>query len=260
MNGSSDRKLTIMVVPDDGRESHTIHLPYKWLRVWAVAGSALALALTVMAGSWWYLAARASRVAELELQIEAMDADRARIQMLARDLEAIEAQYGNIRDLFGTGSPGSAGDVWLPPASGARRGTGTETLPAAGATLPSVWPLTQKGFITQALLEGAEGDHPGLDIAVPTDSYIRAAGGGTVVDVGEDGVYGRFVVIDHGSGYTTRYAHASLHLVSRGQRVREREVIALSGSTGRSTAPHLHFEIFLNGDAVDPLSMVREPA
>lgn len=259
MKGFSGRKLTIMVVPDDGRESRTIHMPYKWLRIWAVVGSLLALALTVMAGSWWYLAARASRVTDLELQLQAVDADKARIQVLARDLEAIEAQYGNIRDLFGTGSPGSSGDVWLPPASGARRGRGTETLPAAGASVPTVWPLTQRGFITQALLEGAEGDHPGLDIAVPSDSYIRAAGGGTVVDVGEDEVYGRFVVIDHGAGYTTLYAHASLQLVARGQRVREREVIALSGSTGRSTAPHLHFEILLEGEAVDPLSMVQEP-
>ena len=56
------------------------------------------------------------------------------------------------------------------------------------------------------------------------------------------------------------YAHASLHLVERGQRVREREVIALSGSTGQSTAPHLHFEILLNGEAVDPLTMVEQPS
>jgi murein DD-endopeptidase MepM/ murein hydrolase activator NlpD len=122
-----------------------------------------------------------------------------------------------------------------------------------------MWPLTERGFITQALLEGAQGDHPGLDIAVPSDSYIRAAGGGTVVDVDEDDVYGRFVVIDHGGGYSTLYAHASLHLVARGQRVRAREVVALTGSTGRSTAPHLHFEILLNGEAVDPLLLVQQP-
>ena len=99
----------------------------------------------------------------------------------------------------------------------------------------------------------------GVDIAVPTDSYIRAAGGGTVVDGGEDPVYGRFVVLDHGEGYSSLYGHASQILVERGQRVRKNEVIALSGSTGRSTAPHLHFEILLNGEAVDPLSMVTQP-
>jgi murein DD-endopeptidase MepM/ murein hydrolase activator NlpD len=77
--------------------------------------------------------------------------------------------------------------------------------------------------------------------------------------VGEDEVYGGFVVIDHGEGYTSLYGHASSTLVSLGQRVRQNEVIALSGSTGRSTAPHLHFEILLNGEAVDPLTMVQQP-
>ena len=93
----------------------------------------------------------------------------------------------------------------------------------------------------------------------PTDSYVRAAGGGTVVDLGDDPVYGYFVVLDHGEGYTTIYGHTALLLVERGQRVRRNEVIALSGSTGRSTAPHLHLEILLNGEAVDPLTMVQQP-
>jgi murein DD-endopeptidase MepM/ murein hydrolase activator NlpD len=98
-----------------------------------------------------------------------------------------------------------------------------------------------------------------LDIAVPTDSYVRAAGAGTVVDVGEGPVYGRFVVVDHGDGYTTLYGHASMTLVTRGEQVRQNEVIALSGSTGRSTAPHLHFEVLHDGEAVDPLTLVHQP-
>jgi murein DD-endopeptidase MepM/ murein hydrolase activator NlpD len=66
-------------------------------------------------------------------------------------------------------------------------------------------------------------------------------------------------VIDHGEGYSTVYAHTSAQMVEQGQQVREREVIALSGSSGQSTAPHLHFEIRLNGSAVDPLTMVEQP-
>jgi murein DD-endopeptidase MepM/ murein hydrolase activator NlpD len=98
-----------------------------------------------------------------------------------------------------------------------------------------------------------------LDVAVPADTYVRAAGAGVVVDVGEDLVYGRFVSLDHGGGYRSLYGHASETLVELGQRVRRNEVIALSGSTGRSTAPHLHFEILLNGEPLDPLTMVRQP-
>jgi murein DD-endopeptidase MepM/ murein hydrolase activator NlpD len=80
-----------------------------------------------------------------------------------------------------------------------------------------------------------------------------------VLRVGEDPMYGFFVVLDHGEGYQTVYAHASTILVQRGRSVRRHEVIALSGSTGQSTAAHLHFEILLDGLPLDPLSMVERP-
>lgn len=258
--GSSGRRyLTVMLVPDRGQESRTVRVSYPVLRVLAGVAALGALALTLVAGSWWYLAARAARVAELEDQVAQLEAERERIQELGRQLESIEGQYGKIRDLFGAAAPETPSDVWLPPPAAGRRSSAPRT--TATASLPDSWPLTERGFVTQGLLdaEGQGGDHPGVDIAVPTDSYIRAAGAGTVVDVGEDAVYGYFVVLDHGDGYTSLYGHASLNLVTRGQRVRRNEVIALTGSTGRSTAPHLHFEILLNGEAVDPLSLVDQP-
>ena len=177
------------------------------------------------------------------------------MQALAATLEEVEARYGQLRGLFGSGT-GLESEVWLPPAAGRSGSAADEDDPT-----PSSWPLTQRGFVTQPLLEGAEaGGHPGLDIAVPADSYIRASAAGRVVESGDDPVYGRYIVLDHGNGYRTRYAHASLLLVEEGAAVRRHEVIALSGNTGRSTAPHLHFEILLDGVAVDPLSLVRQPA
>jgi murein DD-endopeptidase MepM/ murein hydrolase activator NlpD len=254
--GTSRRYLTIMVVPDRGQESRNFRLSYGWLRVMAGVAALVAVALTLVAGSWWYLAARAARVAELEDQVRTLEAERARIQELGAELEMIERQYGKIRDLFGPATPTTPSDVWLPPSDGGSRRAPTPRN-TASASIPTGWPLTERGFVTQGLLD--TGDHPGVDIAVPTDSYVRASGAGTVVDVGEDPVYGYFVVLDHGEGYTSIYGHASLTLVTRGQRVRRNEVIALSGSTGRSTAPHLHFEILLNGEAVDPLTLVHQP-
>jgi len=124
---------------------------------------------------------------------------------------------------------------------------------------PTEWPLTRAGLITRELV-GVEGSlHPGLDIAVPRDSYIRAAGGGVVSVAGTDEVYGQYVIIDHGNGLESLYGHASRLFVRAGQEVERREVIALSGSTGISTGPHLHFEIRSAGDAVDPLAFVRRP-
>lgn len=252
------RHLTIMVVPEGGQTSRTLRLSYGRLRALAVLGAIVALSLTLMAGSWWYLAARASRIRGLEREVARARADSTRVEALGHRLDMIERQYGVIRHLFGS-TPNAPSDLWLPPAEGTRRRSASPASRAASSR-PTSWPLTQRGIVTQGLLEGVDGrDHPGLDIAVPTDSYIRAAGAGTVVDVGEDPVYGRYVVIDHGDGYTSLYGHASLTLVQRGEHVRQNEVIALSGSTGQSTAPHLHFEILHNGEAVDPLTMVTQP-
>jgi murein DD-endopeptidase MepM/ murein hydrolase activator NlpD len=253
------RKLTIMVVPDGARESRTFHLSYRALRALAALGSLAALALTVMAGSWWYLAARAARASELQREVEVMTRDRARVEALVQRLETIEEQYVRIRDLFGRAQTDALSDVWLPPTTSPRRGAGRQGRAQVGPSVPGAWPLTERGFVTRGLHEGLAGEHPGLDIAVATDSYIRASGGGIVVDVGEDAIYGRFVVIEHPDGYSTLYGHASMTLVTLGQLVRERQVIALSGSTGRSTGPHLHFEVLIDGEPVDPLTVVEQP-
>ena len=254
---SESRFISIIVIPEDGRESRTVRVSHKTLKVAAAAALFTAFLLTVMAGSWWYLAARAGRVAALEEELAVHARDRERVEAFAVQLEELEGRYERIREMFGAAGAEVASNLWLPPLA-ARRGAGAD--PEAESGRPTSWPLTQRGFVTQTLLEGDAGEHPGLDIAVPADSYIRAAGAGIVVEVGEDPVYGRFVKLDHGEGYRTVYAHASKTLVELGQSVRRNEVIALSGSTGRSTAPHLHFEVLLNGEAVDPLTMVRPPS
>lgn len=261
MNLARDkRRLSVVIVPHGGRDSRTFHLTYGKLRLLALLGTTAAVALTLMVGSWWYLAARAYRASELEREVAVMTRDRERVAALVQRLEAIEGQYDNIRRMFGDAVVEQPSDVWLPPTAGVRtvRRGGTDR--QAGASPPAFWPLTERGFVTQGLHEGLDGQHPGLDIAVPTDSYIRAAGGGVVTDVGDDPVYGRFVVIDHGGGYTTLYGHASETLVVLGQEVRERQVVALSGSTGRSTGPHLHFEVLLDGVPIDPLLVVEQPS
>jgi murein DD-endopeptidase MepM/ murein hydrolase activator NlpD len=121
------------------------------------------------------------------------------------------------------------------------------------------WPLAFPGFVTRTQQAGGRANHPGLDIAVPMNSYIRASGPGVVTKAGTDAVYGEFVLIDHGRGLETLYGHASRLLVKPGDRVNRHEVIALSGSSGQSSAPHLHFEVRLDGKPVDPLTYVRQP-
>ena len=94
--------------------------------------------------------------------------------------------------------------------------------------------------------------HYGVDIGAPTGTPIRAARAGVVTRAENMGTYGNVVFVDHGNGVETRYAHASELLVKPGARVQQGQILATVGSTGRSTGPHLHFEVRKDGIAVDP--------
>jgi murein DD-endopeptidase MepM/ murein hydrolase activator NlpD len=95
--------------------------------------------------------------------------------------------------------------------------------------------------------------HEGIDIGCAYGTSNRAAAAGTVIHSGWLGGYGNLVVVDHGNGLSTAYAHASVLLVGVGQSVSQGETLSLVGSTGNSSGPHLHFEVRVNGAAVDPL-------
>lgn len=99
---------------------------------------------------------------------------------------------------------------------------------------------------------GNKAFHEGLDFTAATGTSIFAAAGGIVTTAEQTADYGKIVKIDHGSGLETRYAHASMLAVRVGQRVEKGQKIAEVGSTGRSTGPHLHYEIRFNGNPLDP--------
>ena len=112
------------------------------------------------------------------------------------------------------------------------------------------------GYRTDPINGGRE-FHSGLDIATPIGSPVHAVAEGIVTYAGVRSGYGNVVEIDHGNGYMTRFAHNSELLVHVGERVRVGQKIALSGDTGRSTGPHLHFEVWYKGRTINPLAFVR---
>jgi murein DD-endopeptidase MepM/ murein hydrolase activator NlpD len=134
--------------------------------------------------------------------------------------------------------------------------------PTSTATAPGpirgggrfIWPVN--GPITSQFCESRswESCHPGIDIGVGTGTPIRAAGTGTVILAGPNGGYGNFTCIDHGGGVSTCYGHQSAIQVSVGQHVSQGQVIGLSGNTGFSFGPHLHFEVRINGSVTNPMN------
>jgi septal ring factor EnvC (AmiA/AmiB activator) len=104
--------------------------------------------------------------------------------------------------------------------------------------------------------DGLEKFHKGVDFAGNLGSDVVAVAAGVVTWAGERSGYGKLIEINHGDGYTTRYAHNERALVAVGQTVKRGESIALMGSTGHSTGPHVHFEVLHNGRQVDPLSFI----
>jgi murein DD-endopeptidase MepM/ murein hydrolase activator NlpD len=117
------------------------------------------------------------------------------------------------------------------------------------------WPVG--GTITSRYGSRGGGFHSGLDIGASHGTSVGAAAGGRVISAGWQGNYGNMVTIDHGGGLTTRYAHLSQINVSTGQSVSSGQVIGRVGSTGRSSGPHLHFEVLVNGSSRNPLNYLR---
>jgi murein DD-endopeptidase MepM/ murein hydrolase activator NlpD len=132
---------------------------------------------------------------------------------------------------------------------------GAQALSSGSASVPSasgfIWPVS--GPVTSTFGWRWGRMHEGIDISAPTGTPIVAAASGTVISAGWLGGYGNLIVIDHGGGLATAYAHMSGYAAGGGQPVAQGQTIGFVGSTGNSTGPHLHFEVRVNGAAVDPL-------
>lgn len=122
----------------------------------------------------------------------------------------------------------------------------------ANGTGEFIWP-TNGGVITSPFGWRWGRLHTGTDIGVPVGTPVYAADSGTVIAAGSDGAYGRRVIIYHGNGRSTLYAHLSVIKVSPGDKVKQGQIIGLSGQSGDATGPHLHFEVLIDGKPVDAM-------
>jgi murein DD-endopeptidase MepM/ murein hydrolase activator NlpD len=263
----SSRHITIVVHADGALDSRSYRYP-RWL-VKLVIGLAIGLSGLLLLGLALYLpiVAQAARVPGLVRQVDRLEAENRKIVELVAALDSAERRYDRIRNMLGADivpDPVRLGAT-LPVAPTIRARIASAVNPyEVGPSVPTHWPLDEAGYVTRGqALGGVPSDtrseaHPGVDVAVPIGVPVRASGGGTVLQAGEDPEYGTFVLLEHPEGYQSKYGHLSRTTVVAGQVVEAGLVIGLSGNSGRSSAPHLHFEIRRGGEPIDPRTMLKE--
>jgi murein DD-endopeptidase MepM/ murein hydrolase activator NlpD len=265
---------TVVVHRDGSVATREFHVPRWVARTAAIAGAVIFVTVIVLAASYGPILAAAARAPLLARRVERLTAENQRVAELARALHEAEARYAQLRGMLGAqiGPPppesvpagfGATDRLYVAPPLLARApGAVDSSTEASGPSVPHVWPLTVPSYRTRGMVVGTDSSpqetHPGIDLAVPVGSDVLATGGGVVREAGQDSAYGLYVLIQHPRGYQSMYGHLSRILVAKNDLVRAGQVIALSGNTGRSTAPHLHFEIRRAGQSLDPLTLVRE--
>jgi len=256
------RGVSIVVHTDGEVRTRQYRLPLWLMRVGQGGAFALLVVILLFLAFAGPITRSAARVPGLEAEVARLRSENTRVQELAAALNRAESNYQQLRSMLGARAPDPAGlrpELPRAPAIAART-PGAAPRFQPGPSAPTHWPLDDRGFLTRGQIgPGAETEaHPGVDIAVPVGTPVRAAGGGTVALAGVNDDYGMFVRVRHPGGYETMYGHASRLLVRDGDAVAAGQVIALSGNTGRSTAPHLHFEVRRDGRSIDPLAVVKE--
>lgn len=251
-----DGRWTFLLLRDGGVRAVSWSLGPRTGPLALAATVLVLLAVGAAAGLGWASLRESQRVRELEEQVARMTEEQQRLELLAARLDSVENSYARVREVMGGRVAASGRDVTLPvPAAGEEASDGGGDAPPADSAWS--WPLSERGFVTRDYGEAGPPGHPGMDVAVPTGSYVRAARRGVVASAGRDSIYGRFVELHHPEGISTVYGHNEWLFVAEGDTVERQEVIALSGNTGRSTAPHLHFEVRRGGETMDPAQLLR---
>jgi murein DD-endopeptidase MepM/ murein hydrolase activator NlpD len=258
--------LTFMVIPEGSEKIFSRKISTRLFKLIVALVSVWILFLIGITAIYGRLSVQASKSAMLQDENRQLREYFTRVIDIEKSFKRNQELTARLAEMAGvnleslTGQPPINFDSLVPPSK-------TETRPAITPEVESLMTPEQLlqshvphgrplfGWITRpfsAVDDGNGSKHTGIDFAVKEGTAVSATASGTVSFAGWDEYLGNLVIIDHGNGYLTSYGHNREILVKKEEKVTRGEVIALSGNTGRSTAPHLHYEIMKDGVPVDP--------
>lgn len=275
------RKVTVLIVPDFEGTPHTFKLSLLTVRTGIVLAVIGVVIFAIMVLTWRGMLHKANQADHLAIENEQYRLEQQRVLELEARVQNLQNFENQIRRALGSDfaitsarvpppmrSEANGDEVVLPEITS----LSTEIHPVLvrstfqseggalvhqGAEIPSLWPV--EGFISRGFEWNdvvSSRSHTGVDIAGKEGTVVRATAGGVVVWCGWSARFGNLVVLAHRSGYFSVYGHNQVVLVEPRQHVERGSPIALLGNTGQSSAPHLHFEIWLYDQPLDPLDLL----
>lgn len=262
---------------EDGRTKR-IHVSYKSIAYVLVSVAVLSLCTFALFSSYWRMTRQVAHFNQLRTDFDHLQARYQELERITgqhtQQIASLEALANEVTVAYGIGGPPSAPGPEILQASGLPgvKESMKEYNFLKAATysgifhryayawqnhaLPSLWPVNgalRSSFGGRSDPFSGEGTfHTGIDLEAATGTPVHVTADGVVTRAGWSGDYGRLVIVDHGNGYETYYAHLSQLIVVPGEEVQRGQVIALSGGTGRATGPHMHYEVRLRGTPVNP--------
>jgi murein DD-endopeptidase MepM/ murein hydrolase activator NlpD len=287
------RFYILFVARGDDGQLRKISIPVHYLYVFVVGAAIGFLSLTGIASSYTRMLLKVSRVNQLVTEKDQLSSKVSHLEQVAKERDvqvaSLGAIAGEVSALYGLKSQPTLVTATADQIQDAEVSSSLDTLHAlrtsalTGATMvgltmgltrnattadwfransaPNLWPV--EGQVTGSFGEridpfnGEGAFHSGVDISSPYGTPVIAPADGVVTFTDELGGYGRAVMIDHGNGISTRYGHLSGFAVTAGQAVHRGDVIGYVGASGRSTGPHLHYEVRINDTPVNPYKYLR---
>jgi murein DD-endopeptidase MepM/ murein hydrolase activator NlpD len=249
--------FTVIIVPHDQKGTRQYRVQYRLFYTLVALIGIGGVAMIIFLATYGRILLKARESVMLEQQVLELTRRNEQVGELMRNLAQLRSMNLQVRRMLGLDVSDEDSLAIQPTMTSvmlADDGLAYEQEQAL-LSMPNFWPV--RGYITRGF-DISAAYPPGIDLAGPRPTPVRSSAGGYVLEAGWDDMYGYYVLIDHGYGIKTLYGHNDRLRVTKGERVSRGQTIGYSGNTGKSTAPHLHFEVIQNNNYEDPLNYLLQ--